>query len=135
MTDEQVSVRIVAESNALREFEEDAAVTVQGAEPVRPEEPLADARFVEWIAIAVAGSVAALVNHLLRLWAQQTERGVVLDMSTSPPTVSYVANIPYGTLVLRQEDGRSVVHHLKGTKSGTLEALFMEIAKAKAKNG
>lgn len=66
-----------------------------------PEETtLVDAKFVELIAVMVAGAVSAMVLRLFDLLVQKQENGTVIDFSKHPPEFSTVSNLPYGTLVV-----------------------------------
>ena len=64
--------------------------------------------FIEPVSAAVTITVAYLIKRLVDFWLKDKERGVQIDVRTVPPTVSRIAGIPAGFLVLIDKNGEVI---------------------------
>jgi hypothetical protein len=76
------------------------------------ETPLVEAKFVELLALVAAGTAAAFAMRLFDLLVQKRENGTVIDFRKDPCEISLVANVPYGTLVVIDKDGKSHIQKI-----------------------
>lgn len=74
--------------------------------------PLVEAKFVELLAVIAAGTTAAFAMRLFDLLVQKRENGTVIDFRKDPYEISLVANVPYGTLVVIDKDGKSHIQKI-----------------------
>jgi hypothetical protein len=91
-------------------------VEVRGPEPLSrpPHLPaLAEARFLEVIAVIVAVTLATLVTRIVNRWLDDRAEGVLIDLRQSPALVSRVAGIPPGFLVLVDQAGEPTTHQAR----------------------
>ena len=66
-------------------------------------------------------------NLQLDLLIQKRENGTVIDFSKDPYEVSLVANVPYGTLVIIDQTGKSRVQKIDANKTADAESLITGI--------
>jgi hypothetical protein len=90
------------------------------------------ARFIEPVSIIAAATAALLAYRLVEHWLSKDEQGVQIDARTQPATVTNIAGIPAGFVVIIAPDG-SVTSHASGslTSSG-LASLIGSVVGAKA---
>jgi hypothetical protein len=120
----ELRVQVLIPRSAKDELDDAGDVEVGPPSPHRPEAALADGGFVEFIVIGLVGMAGAVVAHLLRLHERNTEAGVVLDLDTDPPSVSYVARVPHGTLIVREKGQPTQVHSLEGKDPAEIQGMF-----------
>jgi hypothetical protein len=122
--DNELRVQVLVPREAIAELQE--ADDVQVGEPavVLPDRALADGGFVEFVVIGLVGLAGAVISRLIRLQERNTESGVVLDLGTDPPSVSFVARVPHGTLIVREPGCQAQVHSLQGKDPVEVQHLF-----------
>jgi hypothetical protein len=121
---DELRVQLLLPREALPELQGADDVRVGDPAPHQPDSALADGNFIEFIVIGVVGMVGAVVSHLVRLHERNTASGVVLDLGSDPPTVSYVARVPHGTLVVREPGRPAQVHSLHDKEPAEIQRLF-----------
>lgn len=87
-----------------------------------PEEPLAEARFVEPVTALVGATVLYLAKRMIDHWFKEKEQGVMMDLREVPPLISRIAGIPMGFLVIIDKNGEATTHKVDYDK-GDDEAL------------
>jgi len=87
-----------------------------------PEEPLAEARFVEPVTALVGTTVLYLAKRMIDHWFKEKEQGVMMDLREVPPLISRIAGIPMGFLVIIDKNGEATTHKVDYDK-GDDEAL------------
>ncbi len=135
---ENVSFRFVMPKG---DYEQYADILQKGdldvAQPETLETPedatLVDAKFVELVGVIAAGAIAAMAVRLFDLLVQKKENGTVIDFSKDPYEVSLVANVPYGTLVVIDQTGKSQVKKIDPNKTADIETLVTGIIEKYAK--
>lgn len=75
-----------------------------------PPPGLDEVRFVDPVTLIVTATLATLVLRVVRHWLKSKEAGVQIDLRTMPPTISRLAGVPAGMLVIIRADGGSEVH-------------------------
>ena len=115
-------------------MERDAAALVNveiGAEEPLPAKQSAttEAAFVGAVAVTIAATLAWVVKRLTDHWLRDQERGVLIDMRTSPVTISRVDGVPHGFVVTIDTDGKASskrVDYEKPEELSTLLAPLLE---------
>ena len=64
------------------------------------------ARFIEPVSLIATASLALLTYRIVEHWLSKGEHGVQIDARTSPATVTNLAGIPTGFLVIIAPDGK-----------------------------
>ena len=98
--------------NEKSEVSEAAGVKFGPPEPVdlAKDNHLTDARFVELVGVVAIGALSSLVLRLVNNWIQKRENGTLIDLRKDPVEISLVRNIPQGTMVIIDQNGKSQVH-------------------------
>jgi hypothetical protein len=122
--DNELRVQVLVPRDALEELENAGDVQVGEPSPERPDRALTDGGFIEFVVIGLVGLASAVISHLIRLHEHNTESGVILDLGSDPPTVSYVARVPHGTLIVREPGRPAQVHSLQGKEPAEIQRLF-----------
>jgi hypothetical protein len=118
-----------------KDYEKYAGALKEGQLEVSPPEPLetpkddvlVDARFVELVGLMVTGALTAMTLRLFDLLVQRKDNGTIIDFRKDPPAVSLVANVPYGTLVVIDENGQSQIKKIDPNKSADAKELITGI--------
>ncbi|UJR82325.1 hypothetical protein [Sandaracinus amylolyticus] len=66
-----------------------------------------EARFVETVAVIGVVSLAWIAKRCVDTWLKDKERGVMIDLRTTPPTISRVEGVPAGFLVMVDASGKA----------------------------
>lgn len=82
-----------------------------------PSQSLVDTGFIEAVAIIVIGTVAYLAKRLVDHWLKKKEKGVIIDARETPVRISTLENIPFGTLVLIDQNGNASSHKTKDKRT------------------
>jgi hypothetical protein len=82
------------------------------------------AHFVEAIAAVVGITIVALAKRIVEHRLTNSEQGVQIDTRTTPSTISYIANVPKGFIVIIDETGKPLVHQAKYESGADLERLL-----------
>lgn len=88
---------------------------------------LVDARFVELIAVIVAGTIAVIALRIFDLILQNKENGTIIDLSKNPPEAILVGNVPYGTLVVIDTHGETSVEKIDPNMTSEGQSLIKSI--------
>jgi cell pole-organizing protein PopZ len=109
----EVNIKTTAEEAA---DEEQAAAAnpeyeVTAVTPLKesPDSPLVEARFVDPVTITASVTLALIAVRLVNHWLKRDERGVQIDLRTTPATISHLQNVPAGVLVIIDKDGKATV--------------------------
>lgn len=78
-----------------------------------PETPLQEARFVDPVTMTVTATLAVLAVRMVNHWLKSEERGVQIDLRTDPATISKLAGVPAGVIVVIDRSGTATVHREK----------------------
>ena len=113
MSDE-IRVRFVIPKEYFEEeskTESEEAIQFDAPEAYEPDEksPLMDSQFVEVLIVTVAATIASLAKRAAEHWFKKRENGLIVDARHDPPHISFVGNIPRGTMVLIDKDGKASV--------------------------
>lgn len=122
--DNELRVQVLVPREAVEELRQAGDVRVGEPTAVQPDRALADGGFVEFVVLGLVGLAGVVISRLVRLHERNTESGVVLDLGTDPPSISYVARVPHGTLIVREPDRPAQVHSLQGRDPVEIERLF-----------
>jgi hypothetical protein len=111
----QVSIRTTEEDAKSVEHQTTRGFEVQSvtASPGAAAPRLGEARFVDPVTITVATTLSLLAVRLTNHWLKRSERGVQIDLRTTPPTVSLIAGVPSGVLVVIDKDGKPTIRSEK----------------------
>jgi hypothetical protein len=106
---ERIEIRFDLPREALAAEHEAAGPDyVLGPEASLPPDPGAtEARFVEPVTLIATITVAMLVTRIAGVLIARAGRGVLIDARKKPPTVSRLADIPAGFLVIIHPDGKT----------------------------
>jgi hypothetical protein len=74
---------------------------------------LEEARFVETVAIIGTVTIAMLARRLVDDWLKNREQGVQINLGTATPTVSTIANVPRGFVLVVDKDGQARPYKLE----------------------
>jgi hypothetical protein len=88
---------------------------------------LEEARFVETVAIIGTVTIAMLARRLVDDWLKNRQQGVQIDLGTATPTVSTIANVPRGFVVIVDRDGKAQPYKLEYEKDVDLEPLLSKV--------
>ncbi len=122
--DNELRVQVLVPREAIDELQQAGDVKVGEPTGVQPDRALADGGFVEFVVFSLVGLAGAVISRLIRLHERNTESGVILDLGTDPPSISYVARVPHGTLIVRQPGCPAQVHSLQGEDPVEVQRLF-----------
>lgn len=89
------------------------------------------ARFVEPISLIAAVSVSVLAYRLIEHWLTGREHGVQIDARTTPATITNIAGIPAGFVVIIAADGKVTTQGPNTLTSAGLADLLGAAAKPK----
>ena len=82
------------------------------------------AHFIEPVSLVVAASVSLIAYRIVEHWLTSREHGVQIDARTSPATISNIAGIPAGFVVLISPAGEVSTHSSGSLTSSGLAALI-----------
>jgi hypothetical protein len=102
--------------------------------PSTPGGGLGPANFIEPVSVIVAASIATLAFRLVEHCLTRREKGIQIDARTTPATVSTIAGIPAGFLVLIAADGSVTTHPAASLTSAGLATLLGSVV-SNPKNG
>ncbi|MFG1814984.1 hypothetical protein ACGFIF_14540 [Kribbella sp. NPDC049174] len=122
--DNELRVQVLVPRGAIEELDWGGDVHLGEPAAVQPDRALADGGFVEFVVIGLVGLAGAVISRLIRLHERNTESGVILDLGTDPPSISYVARVPHGTLIVREPGHPAQVHSLQGKDPVEVQQLF-----------
>src|SRR5262245_17715031 len=88
---------------------------------------LEEARFVETVAIICAVTIATLARRLVDDWLKNREQGIQINLGTSPPTISTIANVPRGFVLVVDKDGKPQPYKFEYEKDVDLEPLLSKL--------
>ena len=83
--------------------------------------PLREAKFVETLAIVATVGITWIVKRIVDSWLKSHEQGVQIDLRTDPATMSVVANVPRGFVVLIDKDGKATTKQAEYEKVEDLQ--------------
>jgi hypothetical protein len=111
----QVSIRTTEEDAKSAEHQATGGYQVQSviSSPGPTVPRLGEARFVDPVTISVVTTLSLLAVRLTNHWLKRSERGVQIDLRTTPPTVSLLAGVPSGVLVVIDKDGKPTIRSEK----------------------
>ncbi len=105
----QVAIRLEIERRDVQAEQEASAeeFTIERMEaaPRGSTSPVLEARFIEPVTLLAAVTLGWLAKRLVDHWLRDQERGVQIDLRTTPPTVSRIAGVPRGFLVIIDREG------------------------------
>jgi hypothetical protein len=90
----------------------------------QPLSGLVEARFIDPVSVLVTASIATLTNYIVHYFLKAREQGLQIDLRTTPPTISFIANVPRGFVVIIDKSGKATVHQGGYDKPETLAALL-----------
>lgn len=122
--DNELRVQVLVPRGAIEELDWDGDVHLGEPAAVQPDRALADGGFIEFVVIGLVGLAGAVISRLIRLHERNTESGVIVDLGTDPPSISYVARVPHGTLIVREPGRPAQVHSLQGKDPVEVQRLF-----------
>jgi hypothetical protein len=111
----------------LESEKKDAGLQPQTVEALPSPDGLGEARFIETVAVIAVITVAALAKMIVEHWLKGREKGTQIDLRTKPPTISSIANIPRGFLVVIDKKGKAKTHKVDYQKSEDLNPLLTKI--------
>lgn len=122
---ENVEVRLElerAELDAAREAaKDDPSIRFEKEEAIAPKpDAVAEARFVEAVAVVASLGIAWLAKRLVDDWLKSREKGVQIDLRTKPPTISRVAGVPRGFVVIIDKQGKATTQKVDYEKQEDL---------------
>lgn len=120
MKDQPLTLRIELTSLQAAEEARDANGEFSLAD-VRPlkssnAKTLSDANFVDPVTAVLTITLAALAIRIVNHWLKSDEAGLQMDLRTVPPTISRLQNIPTGSLVIIDKNGKADIRRLKHEK-------------------
>lgn len=128
---DMIQVRIEADRETLDAVFLEPAPDFQAASVAamaRPADgPLDGAHFIEPVSLVVTVTAATLAYRLVEHWLTKREFGVQIDARTTPPTVSNIAGIPAGFVVIIDANGSASTHPAQSLSSGGLASLLGSI--------
>ncbi|MGA9773836.1 MAG: hypothetical protein WBV94_32700 [Blastocatellia bacterium] len=83
--------------------------------------PLKEAKFIETLAIVATVGITWIVKRIVDNWLKNHEQGVQIDLRTDPATISTVANVPRGFVVIIDRNGKATTKQAKYEKSEDLQ--------------
>jgi hypothetical protein len=126
----RVELRVVM---TREDLEHEQAIGANGLVPERvepiaaPPPGLGEARFIETVAVICTITLAEIARRLVNDWLKRNEQGVQIDLRTIPPTISMIANIPRGYLVIIDKNGESQVQKAEYDKETDLAPLLSKV--------
>jgi hypothetical protein len=129
---ESVEVRLELPRAALDEEKAAASGTADvrfGSPKAIPTaaEGLGKAHFIEPVSLTVTLTLAWIAKRMVDHWLKDREAGVQFDLRTTPATVSRVAGVPAGFIVLIDRDGKASTRQAKYDKPEDLLPHLQEI--------
>ena len=85
------------------------------------------ARFVDPITAVMVVSAASLGFRIFEYFRKRMEQGVQIDLQTTPPTFSVIANVPQGFIVIIDKDGQAQTLQANYDKSEEITALLAKL--------
>ncbi len=85
---------------------------------------LGEARFIETVAVIAAVTVSILAKRIVDHWLKSQEQGVQIDLRSKPPTISTIAKVPHGFLIIINKDGKAKLHKIEYEKGEDLTPLL-----------
>lgn len=92
------------------------------AAPLPADPDAAEASFIEPVTLVAAVSLGVLAERILNHWLTRRGQGVMIDARTTPPTLTKVAGVPQGFVVLVQADGKAET--VKAAEAGVLAGVL-----------
>jgi hypothetical protein len=91
---------------------------------------LEEARFIiDPVSVLVIASAATLIHYVVHYFLKAREQGLQIDLQTMPPTISFIANVPRGFVVIIDKSGKPTVHQGAYDKPEALAALLSPLEK------
>ena len=105
--DEAVTLQLDLPAEALAEEQKAAGAQYQlgDSTPLAPDPDAVEAHFIDPISIIAVVSVVYLANRILTHFLVKDGKGTLVDARTNPPTVSRLADVPEGYILLIKPDG------------------------------
>ncbi|MCU7549930.1 hypothetical protein OCK74_12430 [Chitinophagaceae bacterium LB-8] len=92
---------------------------------------LEPAGFIEPVSVAITITITYLIKRLVDFWLKDKERGVQIDTREIPPTVSRLAGVPAGFLVIIDKNGNVITQKAEYEKSENLTELVSKALSGK----
>ena len=89
--------------------------------------PLVDASFIEPVSIIAAMTIAVLAKRFVEHWLNNREQGVQINLQKRPPSISRLAGVPLGFIVVLNKDGTTTMHKADYSKSEEIMPLLKSI--------
>jgi hypothetical protein len=127
--DEPIRLRLemTQDDLAVEQQRADKHLSVESVSPMEPSsEALEEARFIETVVVIAAVTVGLIAKRIVDDWLKNKEQGLQIDTRTVPPTISMLANVPRGFLVLIGKDGSAEVHKAEYEKGEDLAPLLAQ---------
>ncbi len=104
-------------------------ITIKSVEPIEAADP-ADptvTRFVGTVAIIAATSISWIAGRMATTWLKDKEQGVQIDLRDRPATISRIAGVPNGFVVIINPDGTAETQKVDYENPDQLTALLTQV--------
>lgn len=121
--EKQLEIRLEIPNDLFQEDPNEENIKIKSREALEAVEtgsPFREAKFVESVVIIGVVGLSWLVKRVVDHWLNKNQQGIQFDLRTTPPTMSAVANVPQGSIVIIDINGKASVKQAKYEKSDDL---------------
>lgn len=132
MDDTPITIRLELPHEALADETAAASETFRlgEAQALPPDPDTVEARFIDPVSILVVTTVAAIVWRVVNHYLVKDGRGVLIDARSQPPTISRLADVPEGFILLIKPDGSSEMRDARDQDSAAFSGYLSAVLKA-----
>jgi hypothetical protein len=127
----RLRIEMAQDDLALEQETVDGGLTIESVSPleVSKPKPLEEGRFVEPVIIIATATLAVIAKRVVEHWLKRKEQGVQIDLRTTPPTFSSIANVPRGFVVIIDMNGGAKPHKIDYEKGESLVPFLSQFIK------
>jgi hypothetical protein len=127
--DSSIKVRMEMMRDDLEYTQGAEGLTIESVSSLETSTPrgLDEARFIDSVVVVVTATVAVLAKHIVYYFLRSKEQGLQIDLRTIPATISVLANVPQGFLVIIDKAGKPMLHKAEYVKGEDLTPILSHL--------